>query len=151
MAGDTPPQDARAQAAATIQKGNADFRVVSAGPSVNESQMYVVSVPMAVMRSGPFGWISRAITSTWGKPTKFGDDLFYTLRNLDGVEPSLNNDMPHIMIIHVENSKAGTPPQGGFYYSSRGLGADACEAIEMVILRNHGPIQRFAEWLRRLF
>lgn len=110
---------------------------------------FIVIVPKALMRSGPFGWLGRQFGQD-GKATKFGDDMFYTLRRLQGVEPSLSNRTPHILIVHIDNTTAEDPPEG-FYHQSHGLPASVCVTIETVILRNNGLVQVIAEGLRRLF
>lgn len=151
MAGRTSSQKVQAQAAENFANGDVRLSVLSVMPSVHDTTFYVVVVPRAVMRSGPFGWLSQAITSTWGKPTRFGDDLYDTLRAMEYVEPALKNDMPHIVTIHIKPQMTEGPPEGSFHYLSQGLPESVCVAIEEAILRNNGIGQRFAEWLRRIF
>lgn len=137
------------QARYNVDNGNLDFKVVMSTDWKDGKRLYVVATPKALMRSGVFGWIQHAITATWGKPTKFGNDLFHTLNAIEGVGPSLDNDMPHILQLSVEE----TTGKGQFaaMHVAHGLPEVVCVEIEAAILRNDGLIQRLSEWLRRLF
>ena len=143
-------KDTRSQAVKNIELGNISFRALCAEQPTDSATHYVIVVPKAVMRSGVFGWLSRATTSTWGKPTSFGDDLFSTLGVMENVEPGLDNDTPHILAIFVGIKMTEESPEG-LRNQLKGLPKSVCVTIEEVILRNDGFGQRFAEWLRRLF
>lgn len=152
MTNRTSSQAVKEQTAENMEQGHPSFKVLSGAPGHREGlNHYIVAVPMAVMRSGLTGWVSKAIISEWGEPTAFGTDLRRTVNAIRGVELSLQNDHPHVVQIFTDSPKLeDTEPPRGFYYISRGLPAVVCEAIEEVILRNRSFGQRFAEWLRRL-
>jgi hypothetical protein len=137
------------QARDNLEKGHYSFKVLAATAGDRDSVHYVVTVPMAVMRSGLFGWVSQAVISTSGKPTKFGSDLFATTNLLAGVELSLENAHPHVVQVFTIDALEDTSPPPA-HHVVKDMPAVICLAVEEAILRNSGFVQRFAEWLRRL-
>jgi len=102
------PEEARR----VVNRGNADFRVVTTEtvtPSDASGTRFLIQVPLHVMRDGIFGPLATAVGAN-GKATKFGNDLFDTLRRLDGVEPSLDHDMPTSVMVFVDSSVHEEPP-----------------------------------------
>lgn len=152
MTNRTSSQAVKDKLASHMENGHPSFKVLSVAPVAHRDDLhhYIVAVPMAVMRSGIGGWVSKRIISEWGKPTEFGNDLFRTVNWINDVELSLENDHPHVVQIFTHGKLENSEPPSSFYYASRGLPAVVCEAIEEVILRNSSLGQRFAEWLRRL-
>jgi hypothetical protein len=152
MTNRTSSQAVKSELASNMVNGHLSFKVLSVTPGHREGQnYYVVAVPKAVMRSGFFGWISQATISEWGKPTRFGNDLFRLANRVTGVELILENDYPHVVqVVTSAELEASAPPEH-FQDLVKMMPAVVCEAIEEAALRNNGLGQRFAEWLRRLF
>jgi hypothetical protein len=136
-------EDIGKQAVDNVSNGNASFHVLGVSSSTNGVTYYLVSVPRALVRNGMFG------RTTQGSRTRFGDDLFDTLRAMKGIDVGFDHDVPHLLTVITEPGMTEGPPSG-FSRSSRGLPGSVCFAVEGAILRNNGPVQRFAEWLRRL-
>jgi len=142
------PEEARR----VVTRGNADFRVVTTEtvtPSDASGTRFLIQVPLHVMRDGIFGPLATAVGAN-GKATKFGNDLFDTLRRLDGVEPSLDHDMPTSVMVFVDSSVHEEPPPGGFRYKAHGLPASVCYSIQEAIMRHSTRTRRLLEYIRRI-
>ena len=141
---------AKIRAKENVDKGHFSFSVRSAeqahegGPT-----QYLIATRYAQIRSGIFGRIGEYTWGGSGNATRFGAQLFAALRRMPGVEPSLNNWTPHVLGLYVDIDAMSEPPK--CRHSVQDLPENICVVIEQVILENRGPIQRLAEYLRRLF
>ena len=138
------------EAAAVVDNGNADFRVIGA-TSVKDSKypgtMFVVQVPLTVIRDGLFGPVSNTIGGN-GKPTKFGFSLFGVLNALPCVEASLDHGLRDAVTIFVSADMSDQPP-AGFRNQSHGLPASVCYTIQKQIMRHRTLPCQLVEYIRR--
>jgi hypothetical protein len=138
----------RQEAVDIIEQGNADFTVFATAETEG-GRFYFITVPYTTKQYGLFGRIGRSVGGT-GHATKFGNDVFYSLLALTGVEPSLHDDNPYTLTLHVESATAEEPPNG-MRHMSHGMPANICREIQAAIIRNDTFLTRRAEFLRRLF
>ncbi len=134
-----------------IGEGNPDFMVLTAQASEHHGSMmkFIVAVPMATMRYGIFGRMSKSYGGD-GRDTKFGNDIFSWLNAIKGVEASLSGNIPHIITLYIDSRDMQDPPTG-MRNQSQGLPANVCWVIQAAILHNRSFGQRLMEYLRRLF
>ena len=137
----------RDDARGTVSRGHVDFRVVSVEPRDNGGRSFIVRVPFTVMRDGLFGPLSNAVGGN-GKPTRFGQNLFMSLTQMDGVEPSLDHELPTVITVFISAELTEEPPEG-FWNQSHGLPASVCYIIQRQIMQHCTVPRRLMEYVRR--
>lgn len=126
------------EAAQQLSQGNIDFSVLAATKGETSTQ-YIITLPKAGRRKGPFGR---------GGYTKFGRDALLTLNSTPHVEVNVGYSAPHVMTLYVSILSTDAPHPS---HRLKGLPEPVAVTVQLIIMRNHGFIQRCAEYLRRLF
>lgn len=135
-----------ADALEALKNGNPDF-VVLASYREHDYTAYVVSLPQAATHFGLLGKFYRGSLRMSYKSTKFGWDLYQRLTVRDGVEVWLTAN-PHTVTICFDSMV--NDPEPLLAHQLRGFPAWAAVAVQASIKANRGPLQRLAEYVRRI-
>lgn len=135
-----------------LVNSNQTFRALIADRDENSgTTMFIISVPLATTRHGLFGSLRQLFRGDDGSNTKFGRCFLETFSSMSGVECHFDIDTPHIVTLYVEGSVMAKPSPSNFGSRFHGLPDPICVVVQATILRNRGPVQYCAEYLRRLF
>ncbi len=133
MAHQALTQAETSQAFLDIKDGNLLFRVTRGEVAASGAQHLLIWSRLATRRKPNF--VHRTL-SVGGTPTKFGNDVFYSLLALYGVEPSLDEMNRQLIDVYVE--PAALSSEGPMPYQRMGLPLEAAVTIQGMVAR-HSP------------